>query len=76
MSQLATITKLHDNTSDKNNLVSTNDKVEFYLQLDQVLIGELLGRTVTFKQVVQTVKHRYPYDYAPAISVAGTNGAE
>jgi|TARA_R110000851_G_scaffold179963_3_gene327121 hypothetical protein len=67
MSQLATITKLHDNTSDKNNLVSTNDKVEFYLQLDQVLIGELLGRTVTFKQVVQTVKHRYPEVYKEVI---------
>ena len=67
MSQLATITKLHDNTSSKNNLVSTNDKVEFYLQLDQVLIGELLGRTVTFKQVVQTVKHRYPEVYKEVI---------
>jgi len=63
LSELGSITKLHDNQSVKNRLVSITDKVEFYLQLDQPLVGELLGRTVTFKQIVQTVKHRYPEAY-------------
>ena len=67
MSELGSITKLHDNQSVKNKLVNITDKVEFYLQLDQPLIGELLGRTVTFKQIVQTIKHRYPEVYKEVI---------
>ena len=67
LDQLNTITKLHHNVSNKNKLVSVSDKVEFYLQLDQVLVGELLGRMVTFKQIVQTVKHRYPQVYKEVV---------
>ena len=68
MSDLQTVTKLHDNQSQKNRLVSANeDKIQFYLKLDQVLVGELLGKTVTFKQIVQTVKHRYPEVYKEVI---------
>jgi len=67
LDQLNTITKLHHNVSNKNKLVSVSDKVEFYLQLDQVLVGELLNKTVTFKQIVQTVKHRYPQVYKEVV---------
>ena len=68
MSDLQTVTKLHDNQSQKNRLVSANeDKIQFYLKLDQVLVGELLGKTVTFKQIVQTIKHRYPEVYKEVI---------
>ena len=67
VSDLQTVTHLHDNQSEKNKLVTVNDKVEFYMKLDQVLVGELLGRTVTFKQIVQTIKHRYPESYKEVI---------
>ena len=67
VSDLQTVTHLHDNQSEKNKLVTINDKVEFYMKLDQVLVGELLGRTVTFKQIVQTIKHRYPEVYKEVI---------
>ena len=66
--ELNTITKLYSNQSKKNKLIDIdNDKVQFYLKLDQVLVGELLGKTVTFKQIVQTVKHRYPEVYKEVI---------
>jgi len=67
VSELCTVTKLHDNQSETNKLVSPTDKVEFYMKLDQVLVGELLGRTVTFKQIVQTIKHRYPEVYKEVV---------
>ena len=67
LDQLNTITKLHHNISDKNKLVRVSNKVQFYLKLDQVLVGELLGKTVTFKQIVQTIKHRYPEVYKEVI---------
>ena len=65
MSNLSEITKYHENKSaEKDPLInSDNPKIQFYYKLDQVLVGELLGRTVTFKQIVQTIKHRFPEAY-------------
>jgi hypothetical protein len=46
---------------------SDDPKIQFYYKLDQVLVGELLGRTVTFKQIVQTIRHRFPDTYKEVI---------
>ena len=56
-------------TSNKNqdpsldHYFNTLDKVHFYLSIDRVLTEDLLGKTVTFKLIVQTIKHRYPEVY-------------
>ena len=34
------------------------EKLHFYLSIDKVLTEDLIGKTVTFKQIVQTIKHR------------------
>ena len=69
VSELGEVTEYHENKSaDKDPLINSNNpKIQFYLKLDQVLVGELLGKTVTFKQIVQTVKHRYPEVYKEVI---------
>ena len=69
VSKLGEVTKYHENKSaDKDPLINSNNpKIQFYLKLDQVLVGELLGKTVTFKQIVQTIKHRYPEVYKEVI---------
>lgn len=36
------------------------DKIHFYLSIDKVLTEDLLGKTVPFKLIVQTLQHRYP----------------
>jgi len=65
ISNLNEVTEYHENKSaEKDPLInSDNPKIQFYYKLDQPLVGELLGRTVTFKQIVQTVKHRFPEAY-------------
>jgi hypothetical protein len=35
------------------------EKVHFYLSIDKVLTNDLLGKTVPFKLILETVKHRY-----------------
>jgi len=67
MEDISTVTKLHDNYTNNKLVTAENSKVQFYLQLDKVLVGELLGRTVTFKQIVQTIKHRYPEVYKEVV---------
>jgi len=69
ISNLSEVTEYHENKStEKDPLInSDNPKIQFYYKLDQPLVGELLGRTVTFKQIVQTIKHRYPDVYKEVI---------
>jgi hypothetical protein len=33
------------------------------LSIDRVLTEDLLGKTITFKFIIQTLKHRYPEVY-------------
>jgi hypothetical protein len=69
LNNLSEITKWHENRStDKDPLIDpNNEKVQFYFKLDQVLVGELLGKTVPFKMIVQTIKHRFPATYKEVI---------
>ena len=69
ISNLSEVTEYHENKSaEKDPLINSNSpKIQFYYKLDQPLVGELLGRTVTFKQIVQTVKHRYPQVYKEVV---------
>lgn len=64
------ITSFTSNQSKDNSLYNyfrQVDKVQFYLSIDRVLTEDLLGRTVTFKLIVQTIKHKYPEIYKEII---------
>jgi len=43
------------------------DKVNFYLSIDRVLTEDLLGKTVTFKLIMQTMQYRYPDVYTELV---------
>lgn len=62
ISSLSNITGLKYNQSQDPILDNylDNDKIHFYLSIDKVLTEDLLDKTVTFKFIVQTIKHRYP----------------
>lgn len=62
ISSLSNITALKCNQSQDPMLDKyiDNDKIHFYLSIDKVLTEDLLDKTVTFKLIVQTIKHRYP----------------
>ena len=45
----------------------STDKLHFYLSIDKVLTEDLLGKTVTFKLIVQTLRHRYPDVYKEVV---------
>jgi hypothetical protein len=42
-------------------------KLHFYLSVDKVLTEDLLGKTVSFKLIVQTIQHRYPDVYKEVV---------
>lgn len=44
-----------------------NSKVHFYLEIDKVLINNLMGKTVTFKDIVETIRSEYPSVYKEVI---------
>jgi len=44
-----------------------NNKVNFYLQVDKVLVNNLLGKTVSFTDIVDTIKSEYPEVYKEVI---------
>jgi len=59
---LSDITRLRVNQSQDpllDEALSTS-KLHFYLSIDKVLTEDLLGKTVSFDQIVQTIKHKYP----------------
>jgi hypothetical protein len=67
---LGEITPYTSNQSQYSSLsefFSNTDKIHFYLSIDRVLTEDLLGKTVTFKLIVQTIKHRYPEVYKEVI---------
>jgi hypothetical protein len=45
----------------------SSDKIHFYLSIDQVLVEDLIGKTVTFKLIVEAIKHRYPDVYKEVV---------
>lgn len=69
ISALSDITALRVNQSEDPLLDEylSRDKLHFYLSIDKVLTEDLLGKTVPFKLIVQTIKHRYPEMYKEII---------
>ena len=69
ISALSDITALRVNQSEDPLLDEylSRDKLHFYLSIDKVLTEDLLGKTVPFKLIVQTIKHRYPEVYKEII---------
>lgn len=55
------ITALKHNQSEDPLLdeILNTDKIHFYLSIDKVLTEDLLGQTVPFKLICQTLKYRY-----------------
>jgi hypothetical protein len=62
---LSDITVLRVNQGQNSLLdeVLNTKKLHFYLSIDKVLTEDLLGKTVSFKLIVQTIKLRYPDVY-------------
>ena len=60
-----TITKKNSNKSHVDPSLKSyfNSKLDFYLQLDKVLSEDLIGKVVSFEQIVSTLKERYPEVY-------------
>lgn len=71
LSQLNEIVSVHENKIVKDRAIeqrlSKNEKIQFYLQIDQALTENLLGQTVEFKQIVETIRQQYPDVYAEVI---------
>jgi hypothetical protein len=69
MSALSDITSLKVNQSEDPLLdeALSTEKLHFYLSVDKVLTEDLLGKTVPFKLIVQTIKHRYPDVYKEVV---------
>ena len=67
--ELSDITSLKFNQSQNPLLdeVLNTEKLHFYLAIDKVLTEDLLGKTVTFKLIVETIKHQYPDVYKEVI---------
>ena len=66
---LSDITALRSNQSQDPLLdeALNTEKLHFYLSIDKVLTEDLLGKTVPFKLIVQTVRHRYPDVYKEVV---------
>ena len=45
----------------------STENLHFYLSIDKVLTEDLLGKTVPFKLIVQTIRHRYPDVYKEVV---------
>jgi hypothetical protein len=43
------------------------EKLHFYLSVDKVLTEDLLGQVVSFRLIVETIKHRYPEVYKEVV---------
>ena len=58
---LSEVTSLTHNQSQDPLLdeISNTDKIHFYLSIDKVLTEDLLGQTVPFKLICNTLKYRY-----------------
>lgn len=62
-----TALKVNQNKDTLFNEWPNTEKLHFYLSIDKVLTEDLLGQTVPFKLIVQTIKHRYPEVYQEVI---------
>lgn len=71
MSDINTITNQHwhNRTVDPelHEFFKDNSRLHFYLSIDKVLTEVLLGQTVTFGKIVETIKQRYPEVYREII---------
>lgn len=69
INNLSDITSLKVNQSEDPLLdeALSTEKLHFYLSIDKVLTEDLLGKTVPFKLIVQTIKHRYPDVYKEVV---------
>lgn len=69
ISALSDITALRVNQIEDPLLdeVLSTENLHFYLSIDKVLTEDLLGKTVPFKLIVQTIKHRYPDVYKEVV---------
>lgn len=66
---LSDITTLQVNQSKDSLLdkILSTEKLHFYLSIDKVLTEDLLGKTVPFKLITQTIRHRYPTVYKEVV---------
>ena len=66
---LSDITTLQVNQSQDPLLdeILSTEKLHFYLSIDKVLTEDLMGKTVPFKLIAQTIRHRYPTVYKEVV---------
>lgn len=66
---LSEITHLRSNVWENQSSYDFLDteKIHFYLSIDKVLTNDLLGKTVTFRLIVESIKHSMPEVYKEII---------
>ena len=69
ISRISEYTNLHKNHSETKvqSVIADNPNLHFYMALDKVLYWELIGQTVTFADIVLTIKNMYPDVYKEVI---------
>lgn len=69
ISELHKVTNLYENLNHNKILYNRlyDPKVQFYLQIDKVLTETLMGQTVTFGEIIETVKQEHPAVYQEVI---------
>jgi len=75
MSQLSNTTTLHVNKSEAHttsDYFESNDKIHFYLSMDKILYWDLMGETVSFNDIVYTLKIKWPDVYKEVIERSKT----
>lgn len=68
LAEINTITNFTENTSTVNQDVidyfANDDKIKFYNEIDEVLTVNLIGQTVTFKEIMSELSTKYSELYA------------
>lgn len=71
LDQLSTITNMHRNSQVRDQQLwsrfNANEKLQFYLELDKILINDFMNQTVTLKDIVAHIQQQRPDVYQEVI---------
>jgi hypothetical protein len=71
LDQLSLVTNMHRNSQVRDqqlyNRFTANEKLQFYLELDKILINDFMNQTVTLKDIVAHIRQQRPEVYQEVI---------
>lgn len=70
MTALSDITTMTLNKTDVDKSLKNkfSDKLDFYLQMDKILYEDLIGKTVSFEEILNALKLKYPHVYKEVVN--------